>query len=198
MKKRHAGKVPNHLRGKVSLAVSPTDWHHKAGQLKRAAQSLFETFQSAWAEFQQLFERDPSIDRSPPDDSVIVLLLGFGIENLLKGLYAGTVGRTDVKNLRELTFPNSGHELEPIAKSLTEPLGIQFSGEEIDLLHVVEHYILWRGRYPSPRGIDDLIPMHEGGRFKKFYLEYPNDHLALLRLFDRLEEILAQRLRQLR
>ena len=68
------------------------------------------------------------------------MLLGFAVENLLKGLYVSTLEHMeDVKDLSALNFPGQRHELEPIAHALKPELQIEFSQEEVDLLHALEH-----------------------------------------------------------
>ncbi len=190
-KQNRAGKVPDHLRGEISLAVSPWNWLTKAQQLHRAANLLFINFEAE----QEEYDKDPSYDAAIPDGSTVEMLIGFAVENLLKGLYVTTLSNVkDVKDLKELFIPGSRHELIPIAEALKEPpLSLFFSEEDQDILSVLEHVILWYGRYPSARNIDDTIPMGDGGLFKKFYFAYPDDHFAALRLYDRLESALAER-----
>ncbi len=186
---KRAGKVPDHLRSKISLRVHPRDWLAKARQLKKAADLLFIKFDDEQVKFGEEFERDSSADL--PDDGVVTMLLGLAVENLLKGLHVSALDTVEnIKDLSELRFPGQRHELEPIAQALKDKLPIEFSQDDFELLHVLEHVILWDGRYPSPRTIDDLIPTHETGLFKKFYFNYPDDHFAALKLYDRLEAIL--------
>ncbi len=189
-KQQRAGQVPDHLRSKISLAVSPWDWLNKARTLRKAANSLFIEFEADQAKYDENYSDDAAI----PDGSTVEMLLGFAVENLLKGLYVTTVlSFTDIKDLKQLSIPGNRHELSPIAEAIAKPLGLTFSKDELDILNVLEHVILWFGRYPSARNIDDLIPMDETGIFKKFYFNYPNDHYAALRLYDRLEETLEGR-----
>jgi hypothetical protein len=191
---KRAGKVPNHLRRRISLRVHPKDWLAKARQLRKAANLLFIDFENERAEFAEEFEKEPDTDLPIPDDSVVTMLLGFAVENLLKGLYVSTLEHMeDVKDLSALNFPGQRHELEPIAHALKPELQIEFSQEEVDLLHALEHVVLWYGRYPSARNIDDLIPAHETGYFKKFMFNYPDDHFASLKLYDRLETLLQRK-----
>jgi hypothetical protein len=191
---KRAGKVPDHLRSRIFLAVRPQDWLAKARQLKKAADLLLIKFEEEQVRFNEEFERDPSTNVPFPDDSVVTMLLGFAVENLLKGLYVSTLERVeDIKDLSELKFPGQRHELEPIALAMKGALKIKFSQQEVALLHALEHVVLWYGRYPSARNIDDLIPTHEAGFFKKFSFNYPEDHFATLELYQCLEAELANR-----
>jgi hypothetical protein len=121
-------------------------------------------------------------------------LLGFGIENLLKGLFVAAVRpplRT-VQKLKALKIPGGPHELEPIADEVGILLKIKFSEEERGLLQALEHYIRWRGRYPSATDIENIIPIGDNGVFKKFILYYPRDHFDLISLYDKLEGLLEE------
>jgi hypothetical protein len=189
-KQKRAGRVPDHLRGKISLAVKPWNWLTKAQRLRKAANLLFISFEAE----HEAYDKDHSYKTAIPDGSTIEMLIGFAVENLLKGLHATTRSNIEnVKDLKELIIPGSRHELTPIAEALKEPpLSLKFSKEEYDILSVLEHVILWFGRYPSATSIDDLIPRDDNG-FKKFYFTYPDDHFAALRLYDRLESALAER-----
>jgi hypothetical protein len=47
---------------------------------------------------------------------------------------------------------------------------------------------------PSPTNIDGLIPLKAHGQFKKFCLNYPAEHFAVVALYDRLDLLLEGRL----
>jgi hypothetical protein len=192
---KRAGKVPTWLRPKISLRVGPQDWLAKARQLKKAADLLFVEFENEQIKHDEEFERDYDFGLPSPDDTAVNMLLGFAVENLLKGIYVTTLENVkDIKDLSDLKLPGGRHELEPIADALRSKLKVEFSEHEIDLLHALEHMVLWAGRYPSARNIDDLIPADEMGGFKKFIFNYPDDHFATLELYERLETILRDRL----
>jgi hypothetical protein len=191
---KRAGKVPVHLRSRISLRVRPADWLARTRKLRKAADLLFMEFESEQEKFSEKFEKEPSIDLPFPEDSVFTMLLGFAVENLLKGLYVSTLEHVkDIKDLSELNFPGQGHELDPIARAVTSVLPIKFLEEEVKLLDALEHVVRWYGRYPSGRTIDDNVPMDEKGYFKKFIFSYPNDHFAGISLYDRLEAFLKNR-----
>lgn len=78
----------------------------------------------------------------------------------------------------------------PLARAVKLKLQIEFSLEEFNLLDALEREVLWSGRYPSALNIDRSIPIDENGYFKKFIFDYPNDHCATIKLYDRLETIL--------
>jgi hypothetical protein len=195
MARKRTGKVPDWLRPEISLRVGPQDWLTKARQLRAAADLLIVTLDKEQAKYTEEFEKDCDTNWPRPDDSVVNLLLGFAIENLLKGVYVTTLANVpQIKDLSELKFPTTGHELEIFARHVGSTLPIEFSPDEVDLLHALERVILWYGRYPSARNIDDLIPADKTGKFRKFVFNYPADHLATLKLYDRLEIILQNRI----
>ena len=203
-----AGKVPDHLRSEISLRVHPQDWLATARKLKKAADLLLINFETEQVKFNEEFEEDCDTDLPRPDDTVVTMLLGFAVENLLKGLLVSTLEHVEgVKDLSELPAELRRHELKPIACVVKPQLHIEFSREELDLLDALTYVILWYGRYPSARNMDGLIPLywnplssptgfapgddaHGHYHFKKFFFNYPADYLATLKLYDRLETIL--------
>jgi hypothetical protein len=195
--RKHKGAtVPDWLRPQIHLRVKPEHWLAKSRELKKAANLLFQKLEEEQAKYAEEFEENPDPTWPPtlrsPDDSVVTMLLGLAVENLLKGIHVSTLKDVDlgqVQHLSALKFPTSGHELEEIALKLP----LEFSQDEIGVLQVLEHVILWFGRYPSARDIDNLAPADEAGHFKKFIFNYPEDHFAAMRLYDRLEDVLAPR-----
>jgi len=189
-----ASKIPNHIREKLSLKISPEHWLEKARRLRKSSNYLFIEYEKEQGEYIDKFERDPNISVASPDDDVVVLLLGFGIENLLKGLFVAAAGQPlgRIQKLKSLKIPGGPHELEPIADEIGKLLKIAFSDEERRLLQALETYIRWRGRYPSATDIENIIPIDDNGFFKNIILYYPNDHFDVISLFDKLEHHLEE------
>jgi hypothetical protein len=195
MMAKASSKIPNHIREKLSLTISPRNWLDKARRLRKSSNYLFIEYENEQSDFTDKFERNPNIDgASRPDDDVVVLLLGFGIENLLKGLFVAAVGPPlgRVEKLKTLKIPGGPHELEPIADEVGKLLTIKFSDEERELLQALEHYIRWQGRYPSATDIENIVPIDGNGFFKKFILYYPSDHFGVISLYDKLEGLLEE------
>jgi hypothetical protein len=204
---KRVGRVPDYLRSRISLRVLPQDWLAKARVLKKAVDRLFIDFEIEREEFEEKFEKEPDTTKlSFPDDTVVTMLLGFAVENLLKGLHVSTLEHMEgVKDLSELPSVLRRHELRAIACAVTSGLQIEYSEEELDLLDALTHVIVWYGRYPSARNIDDLIPVHDmpvvstfdgqlTHHFKKFRFNYPHDYFATLKLYDRLETLLQEKI----
>ena len=120
------------------------------------------------------------------------MLLGFAIENLLKGLYVSTLPIVrPPRSLRELDMP--GHSLATIANKIAGALGEQFSKREFDILVAVEQSIVWCGRYPSPVDANKLISPSAETLFSMPLFRYPVDHFDACTLYDRLESLLIPR-----
>jgi hypothetical protein len=105
-KSKRAQTVPDHLRARISLRVAPVNWLEKARQLRKSANLLFVVFENEQLEFGKQFERDPSLMEGWPDDTTILLLLGFAVENLLKGLFVSALPEPrKIKELKALGMP---------------------------------------------------------------------------------------------
>jgi hypothetical protein len=183
-----APKISKRMRETLSLNISPKHWLGMAQKLRKSSNLLFIEYENEQIEFIDKLERDPDIIEARPDDDVVVLLLGLGIENLLKGLFVAVKQPLlKVQKLKDLKIPGGPHELEPIAVEVSKSLKIEFSEEERGLLQALEYYVRWRGRYPSATDVEDNVPMDDEGYFKKSVLFYPKDHFDVISLYDKLE-----------
>jgi len=180
------------LSAPLSLSLTPWDWLKKAQLLRNASNQLFVRFENDRLAHDERFERELSFDLDAPDDSVLMMLFGFAIENLLKGLYVSTLKNAKrPRTLNELGV--SRHGLAVIAKKVEAALGEQFSESEIKLLTDLEQTIVWRGRYPSPVDADRLISTSSDTLFSAPSFQYPEHHFAASKLYDRLEALLIPR-----
>jgi len=180
------------LSAPLSLSLTPWDWLKKAQLLRDASNQLFVRFENDQLAHDERFERELSFDLDAPDDSVLMMLFGFAIENLLKGLYVSTLKNAKrPRTLDELGV--SRHGLAVIAKKVEAALGEQFSESEIKLLTDLEQTIVWRGRYPSPVDADRLISTSSDTLFSAPSFRYPEHHFAASKLYDRLEALLIPR-----
>ena len=180
------------LSAPLSLSLTPWDWLKKAQLLRDASNQIFVRFENDQLAHDERFERELSFDLDAPDDSVLMMLFGFAIENLLKGLYVSTLKNAKrPRTLDELGV--SRHGLAVIAKKVEAALGEQFSESEIKLLTDLEQTIVWRGRYPSPVDADRLISTSSDTLFSAPSFQYPEHHFAASKLYDRLEALLISR-----
>src|SRR5450755_2185389 len=98
------------LADPLSLRVTPYDWLKKAQTLRQASNHLLIRFEEDQLAHDEQFELNPDFDLESPDGSVLMMLLGFAIENLLKGLYVSTLPIvTPPRTLRKLGV--QGHSL---------------------------------------------------------------------------------------
>jgi hypothetical protein len=175
------------LSARLSFRAAPYDWLEKARTLRQASDHLFIRFEEEMRVYEEAYF-DSSFELEPPDGSALALLLGFAIENLLKGLYVSTQKIANPRKLSDLGRV-SRHELLDIAKEVAGKLGEQLSTRDLDILAAVEQTILWRGRYPTPIHVDKLISSKDSSIFPAQMLRYPDG----CRLYDRLEALLIPR-----
>lgn len=89
---------------------------------------------------------------------IFLLLIGYAIENLLKGIlyskYPGLLEETDKGlklNLKKLNQSLKGHELTLLyneAAKVTDLAALDTETE--DILAILEHCVIWQGRYAIP------------------------------------------------
>jgi hypothetical protein len=180
------------LSAHFQLPVTPWDWLRKARSLRDAFNHLLIHFEEKRLAFDEKFEREESWDLESPDDSVVMMILGFAIENLLKGLYVSTLSISKrpqrIKDLGE-----KSHKLAAIAMKIEAALRERFSESEVCLLNAIEQTILWHGRYPSPVHVDKLVSTSSDGLFATPSFRYPDHHFDACALYDRLESLLIPR-----
>jgi hypothetical protein len=179
------------LAQRLSLNVTPYDWLTKAQSLRQASNYLLVRFEEHQLGYEE-DEQTADFDLSPPDSSVAMMLLGFAIENLLKGLYVSTLPNVKrPRRLKELGITD--HSLETIASKITAALNEQFSKRELEILNGIEQSIVWWGRYPSPIDADKLISKSADSLFSAPSFRYPVDHFDACAFCDRLEALLKPR-----
>ncbi len=92
-----------------------------------------------------------------------LLLIGYGIENLLKGLWVNknNPNKEQVESDR-INSRIATHNLSELAKEI----GLDLSEEEISTLNVFREIIEWRGRYPIPLNVTDYANSKREGYSK--------------------------------
>jgi hypothetical protein len=110
-----------------------------------------------------------------------LLVLGYCIENLIKGLCIQKEGA--FKNNGEFRFKN--HKL----LDLLDKVDIHLSDEEIELTERLEQFIIWAGKYPGPLVYSDLMPrtLSNGGFAPLESVCIPKDYEIAIKLVDKLE-----------
>jgi len=147
------------------------DWFERASsdpQLwKLYAKGLFDSAEVLRAEYEHQWSEAATPPLNGTDDEVrlafvhrsALLLYGFAIENLLKGLRvvaAGQRRRRHVQTLKQgIQLQLGGHDLVAIADAAAIPM----SRAESELLRDLTEIVTWSGRYHLPRRSIDFGPI---------------------------------------
>lgn len=127
------------------------NWLTKAQSLRQASNYLLVRFEEEQFVHDEEFERAADFDLNPPDISVVMMLLGFAIENLLKGLYVSTL--PNVKRLRtQKELGVTDHSLGTMASKITAALNEPFSKREFKILNGIEQSIVGGDIHRHRRG----------------------------------------------
>ncbi|HET6325753.1 MAG TPA: hypothetical protein VFG04_13830 [Planctomycetaceae bacterium] len=120
---------------------------------------------------------------------VYTMLLGMAIESLLKAaivLHHGSQLKREPNRAVNLERSFLIHDLDALAKRI-ETQDFTLSKDELELLNRLTSFIEWCGRYPVPRGDNDMMAVGtssiERGRILAFYDRLLNDlrkHKAVL------------------
>lgn len=113
-------------------ALGPKNWLYMASVLQKAADGM------DWTK-----KRDITDWRYIP---VFRMLMGFAIENLIKGILIAEGSEPVIRN-RRLNPDFARHGLRDYARKIK---GLRLSRIELRVLADLEPYVLWAGRYPIP------------------------------------------------
>lgn len=139
-------------------AQEPISWAFAADELYEAALLIYYSaaeqlprFEEARRAAEDVIQGSPAIDRDgfawapihapAPKFLPAFLMLGFAIENLLKGLYV--TRNSDAVAQDRIGVPKT-HDLEQLAQKA----GFSLTPTEADLLRKLTTVISWSGRYP--------------------------------------------------
>jgi len=133
----------------AGAARNPVGWLHSAEQLKRAADAVLALVRGDWESLPRAFTGAFMGGQRPPSVAgQYMMLAGFAIENLAKGLILVRepyrVQPDPAKPGRLLRWEGSGHLLEPLLHDAHETT----SAAESELVSRFETFINWAGRYP--------------------------------------------------
>jgi hypothetical protein len=160
----------------------PSSWGYSAEALMRAARGLLPTME---ADRRSLDDPTVVTGFEAPVVPIYMLLVGLAIENLAKGIYVA-------RHPTACSSDNLPGELATHkAIELLESLDMSLSQAEVSLLERIETFVLWAGRYPIPRKLDDLLPRNQpGGGFGSLTSVTSADFEMLESLIGRLAAIL--------
>lgn len=149
----------------------PIVWHAKADSLRRAAEIIHQHHRDAWLRIcnrgEQQSQMDPNSDeyaRLMAEDvedilewrliEVYFLLMGYSIENLLKGIVLSKQPGLLDKDKGKLSNTILTHNLVKLAKNCD----INITLDERHLLEALTTSIVWEGKYPTPKEEDSMYP----------------------------------------
>jgi len=180
------------LADRLSLNTTPYDWLSKAHKVKQSAEILFDKLDTEQTEHDEKFEQTADFTLESPDWGVAMMLVGFAIENLLKGLLVSTLDiKERPKRLRDLGFQN--HDLQGMIDNLPDDLKPALDDSEKRVIEPLEHAVFWRGRYPSPTDARKHISKEQDVLFVRTEFKYPDDQFGALSVYYKLEEKLSPR-----
>ena len=120
---------------------------------------------SLWTSANVLLEKEkkrkrPSLIREPYLLGVSIMLVGFAIENLIKGVIAKEEGILNKK--KDIKKEVATHKLIKLFKQIKFPL----NSHEEQVVEILEKYVIWVGRYPIPKGGNEMLlsGLISGGR----------------------------------
>lgn len=167
-----------------ALASQPPAWWLSARRLMQAAEVLWWVYDADLAKI-----REGEVEAHKLENLELglawMLLTGLALENLVKAVL--------LKRKPELArpgqmpkWPGDGHNLARLFAEAEVPL----SAPERDCLDRLTKFILWRGRYPAPRDVEELMPTEAVPGGGTPYMMPANDHRLAAQLFARLTAIL--------
>jgi hypothetical protein len=171
-----------------AVRTSPWFWEERAGVLRAAADATWEAYEASVAKYKhEAVRRGDSEenwiadieDPAPRLYTVSYLLLGAGMETLLKGALIAA-GDDDVERL--------GHNLPAIAQAA----GMDLSARQVELLRKLQEAIQWRAKYPAPKFHVNRPDPEIGDELE------PDDRLDVLKLYADCVEVYKDRLEQMR
>lgn len=169
----------------AGAARNPVGWLHSAEQLRRAADAVLEHVRRDWQSLPRAFANALAGEQRPPSVAgQYMMLAGFAIENLAKGLILVSEPRRvqpdPAKPGRLLRWEGSGHLLERLLRDAN----VTLSGAESELVARLETFINWAGRYPvALQAMEMAHPPGEDGRARM-----SSDDIAVLEaLYERLQ-----------
>ncbi|HLQ24803.1 MAG TPA: hypothetical protein VK138_02870 [Acidiferrobacterales bacterium] len=158
------------------LAKDPIAWVLKADQLIAAFEHLAT----------ETICRIEAQDTGPEFSGVALMLAGFAIENLMKGLLVQKQSPVNEKGKFELV----SHDLLKLAKDVSLPL----TEDECRLLEKLGEFLTWTGRYPVPLTSEPMRPrtLPSGGFAPRTYGQVGEDWPAVRTFIAKLKKHLPR------
>jgi hypothetical protein len=122
---------------------NPEAWGATAGNLRIAADVLFQACRESWQ------NDEPIHPENQPLDSPATMLYGYAMENAIKGYLIKKHGGAEHDGFEKAKAANKEAWSHEISK-LAEATGLPLTSEQKLLLESLESFIRWAGRYPIP------------------------------------------------
>jgi hypothetical protein len=143
-------------------------WWKKSSELNSAAELLYSQFKDA---IDKLWVEGIHIEDIRREyGSIWMMLCGYSIECLFKGLYF-LVNPTD--NIKQgkivVDWRGSGHELLKLLELYNHATSpdkkIELKDNELDYIKRLSEFTIWAGKYPIPKRYQNLIPQESHGGY---------------------------------
>jgi len=186
------------------------NWYNTAKALKKASDKIREAYLVAYRNV-DIGKRGRVIDfnKSEFDDldqyPIAMLLMGYTMENIFRGIIITKMWLEDpqsvnsVTDFADLLVPVKGGTTLPIMKHglqrLINAIGmvdIKFSDDEKKMMDTLDMFIIWGGRYATPKEFDPSDP--SGLKHRLEPIEYP--YQALDSLYQKSMEKLIELCKQ--
>jgi len=151
--------------------IEPSSWIRKAARLKYAADRLFDIYETSNARFHERFTDEAEAGTGPvtvwhatpqvelgkdiADISLLTeycLLMGYAIENLLKGLLMAIHPECFKPDTKVTAV--QGHSLIKLCNRCS----VALTPDEEDLLTRLTEHIVWVAKYPVPLELTQMYP----------------------------------------
>ena len=148
-------------RSKLSKFIidgAPTEWFSYAEELMEAAELLWQKSNSVESEiiYTEIENKKNQIVESRKISAIsrtYFLLVGFAIENLLKGYIVLNTPSTITQG--KISKKLKSHKITNLVKEISE---INLSNEELEICKKIEEAIPYWGRYPIPLKYTGIAP----------------------------------------
>ncbi len=172
----------------VPKVLNRKHWFKKANQLVSAAEILVPHVKRWWKSLEESRKGQRKAPHEHAHHEIMLMLYGYAIENLCKGVIVGSISAKDRRRLREegrLPKQLKTHNLLRLVKST----GLEVDLEDEDILRRMERSTLWEGRYPVP-GLSDGVGPQKFSNGKRYSMSWLGlgDIERSRRLIERLRE----------
>lgn len=148
------------------------NWETKSYELKLASELIYQEFKSAVdtlvSQINVDKEEDESLIYRQSFGSIWMMLCGYSLECLVKGMYFIVNPNENIRDGKVVVdWKGSGHDLITLMnlynEIVTEEIRISLNENEISYLRRASEHSLWIGKYPLPKKYQNTIPVLQEG-----------------------------------